>query len=133
MSNTSKKYFEEKFKDKIWSGFLKEITAARNKNQLIEILSKALTQKELNLLEKRLVVQFLLEGKLSYRKIAEIADVHYNMISFVKGGLKNKIRTPKKYSTLSGRKIKKKEKIFLPPYGKGRWKPYFDATNKNRP
>ncbi len=126
MSFTSKKYFDGTFKNKIWKDFLKEIVGARDESQLIKILDKALTQKEINLLEKRLAVLFLLKNNYSYRKIAEIADVHYNTISFIKRGLEKSIRKSKKYSAMSKPK-KKKERIFLPPYGKGRWKPYFDA------
>src|SRR4030042_2792169 len=111
MGFTSKKYFDEAFKNKIWKDFLREIGNVKDKNQLVEILGKALTQKEINLLEKRLAVLFLLKSDSPYRKIAKIADVHYNTISFIKKGLKKPVRTPKKYSAMPSKKKKKKEKL----------------------
>jgi len=54
-----------------------------------------LTLTELNVLEKRLAVLYLLKQKLPYRKISEIADVHYNTISFIKKGLKRPARIKK--------------------------------------
>ena len=132
MSATSKKYFDADFKKKIWGEFLKEISGAKSKNRLVEILGEALTQKELILLEKRLAVKFLLKRDLSYRKIAEIADVCLDTVGFVKKGLKKSARIPRKYSAMSSQK-KKKERVLLPPYGRGRWKPYFDAIDRTRP
>lgn len=92
MSNTSKKYFDKNFKREIWRALLKEIRRAKSENEINKVLSKVLTPSELNILEKRLAVLHLLKQKLSYRKISEIADVHYNTISFVKKGLKKPIR-----------------------------------------
>ena len=132
MSATSKKYFDEDFKNKIWGEFLKEISGVKSKNRLLEILGGALTQKELILLEKRLAVKSLLKDGLSYRKIAEAADVCLDTVGFVKKGLKKSPKIPKKYSAMSYPK-KKRERMLLPPYGRGRWKPYFDAMDRTRP
>ncbi|MDP3015255.1 MAG: Trp family transcriptional regulator [bacterium] len=98
MSNTSKKYFEEDFKKKIWEEAIKEISRAKSEKEIIKTLSRALTPSELNLLEKRLIVVYLLKQGFTYRKICEIADVHYNTVSFVKKGLKKPIRKKKVWS-----------------------------------
>lgn len=125
MGITSKKYFEEDFKRKIWQGLMKEISRAKSEKELIKALSKALTPAELNLLEKRLAVIYLLKQKLSYRKISEIADVHYNTISFIKKGLKKPMRVKKAYSSFLKKEKPKFSKI--PAYrGSGRW-PFLNA------
>jgi len=95
MSNTSKKYFDENFKRAIWRDLLEEIRRVKSEDEMNRVLGKVLTLTELNVLEKRLAVLYLLKQKLPYRKISEIADVHYNTISFIKKGLKRPARIKK--------------------------------------
>ncbi len=123
MSSTSKKYFEEDFKKKIWKEVVKEIGRVKSEREIIKILSKALTPSELNLLEKRLIIVYLLKQGFTYRKICEIADVHYNTVSFVKKGLKKPVRKKKIWSKFSSSDKAKPKFSKFPTYtGKGRWR-----------
>ena len=100
---------------------MKEVGRAKSEKETIKALNQALTPAELNLLEKRLAVLYLLKQKLSYRKISEIADVHYNTISFIKKGLKKPVRTKRVYSAFP--KKAKRRTLKLPVYkGRGRWR-----------
>jgi len=122
MSSTSKKYFNGNFKEKIWGQLIKKIKKAKSSHDMTNVLSKSLTPTELNLLEKRLAVLYLLKQGLSYRKISEIADVHYNTISFVKKGLKRPARKKKVWSEFGAAKNKKPKFLKYPAHkGKGRW------------
>ncbi len=87
MSKTSKKYFDEEFKKEIWEPLIKELKNAGSEKELVGILGKILAPSEIITIEKRLAVKYLLSKGESYRKISEIADVHYNTISFVKNSL----------------------------------------------
>ena len=121
MGTTSKKYFEEKFKKVIWEELQNELSRAKSEKEVKKALGKALAPAELNLLEKRLAVHYLLRNKLSYRKISEIADVHYNTISFIKKGLKKPVRTKRVYSAFP--KKEKRKVLKFPVYkGRGRWR-----------
>ena len=123
MRYTSKKYFEENFKEEIWKGLARELNKAKSRKEIVKTLSKSLTSAELNLLEKRLAVLYLLKQKLPYRKISEIADVHYNTISFVKKDLQKPVRKKKVWSeSKSSSKHRPKFSKFPTYKGKGRWR-----------
>ena len=69
MGRTSKKYFSDKFKEKIWGDFFVAIKKSCNEKELEQILKKALTIEELILVEKRLAVIKLLKEGFSYLEI----------------------------------------------------------------
>ena len=92
MSTTSKKYFDKKFKTEIWSRFIKNIAAIKSEKDLHNILSKLFTPQELIMMEKRLAILHLLNIGKSYRQISEIADIHYDTISFVKNQYAPKLK-----------------------------------------
>ncbi|HDH31217.1 MAG TPA: hypothetical protein ENH26_00355 [Candidatus Wolfebacteria bacterium] len=111
MGKTSKKYFDKDFIDKVWQELIKEIHQAKSSSDINIVLGCVLSSPELNLLEKRLSVLYLLKQGLSYREISEIADVHYNTISFIKKGLKKPIRKKKVYSSFPEKPKKKISKF----------------------
>ena len=98
MGRTSKKYFSDKFKEKIWGDFFVAIKNAYNEKELEQILKKALTIEELILVEKRLAVIKLLKEGFSYLEIEKEVDVTPVTISFVKKGFKRPIRQKRIYS-----------------------------------
>lgn len=96
MSTTSKKYFEEKFKNILWNRLLKETHKAKTGKELEVLLNKYLTPNEKIILEKRLSILFLLGNSLSYRKIKDEVDITSKTISFVKKGFKKPAKRPQK-------------------------------------
>ncbi len=103
MGRTSKKYFSDKFKEKIWEDFFIAVKKACNEKELEQILKKALTVEELILLEKRLAVTKLLKEGFSYLEIEKEIDVTPVTISFVKKGFKRPARQKRIYSKNNSR------------------------------
>jgi len=95
MSKTSKKYFDEGFKNEIWKKFVANFKSLNSQKKVLSVLAIFLTPYELNILEKRLAVLNLLRKGLTYNKICEIADVHRSTISFIKKGF-IKTKKPKR-------------------------------------
>lgn len=126
MSNTSKKYFDEKLKNDIWNIFLKEISGVKSAKELQKVLEKFFTVNEINLLEKRLGVMHFLGKGLGYKDIGEIIDVMPRTISFIKNGLKRSKKSKRKENTKEKSSnensfIYKKNSIMPTRVGKGRW------------
>lgn len=127
MSTTSKKYFEEQFKNILWERFLKEIKKSKTGKELDVLFNKYFTPNEKIIIEKRLAILYLAERGLSYRKIREEVDVTSKTISFVKRGFKKPIKRPKKESFRSEelKRLDKPKRRFpkYPTYkGRGRWR-----------
>ena len=94
MSTTSKKYFPEDFSKKIWEELLSSLKKSNTKDSVLKNLKGILTTDELNNVEKRLAVRYLLNQGLSYRQISEIADVSRTTVKFIKGGYVKKEKAP---------------------------------------
>lgn len=121
MVRVNKKYIEQELRDAAWERFLEIIKKSKSADSTVANLRKFLTNSEMILLEKRLLIPILLERKMSYRKIGEIIDVSRVTISFVKHNLIRKPRTRRKYSSIGSHR-KREELPLLPPYvGHGRW------------
>lgn len=115
MSKTSKKYFDEKFKNRIWSDFLLKIKQIKTRNDIENILRDILTKNELILIEKRLAVQQLFKEGFSYREISEQVDMTKRTISFIKHGFERPPETKRVYSINKNYNSKtKKHKDFIP-------------------
>jgi len=124
MSTTSKKYFSEKLRKTVWDEFLQEIKSLKTEENLFKLLNKYFTDYEKNILEKRLMVLFLLKQGKGFRETAREADVALNTVNFIKKGFKIK-RKPKKEIKVAKRNFPTIQKKFpkYPTYtGKGRWR-----------
>ena len=121
MPRVNKKYIPQELRDIAWRNFGAAIKDAKSESELVLNLHKFLTESEIIMLEKRLLIPILLERKMSYRRIGEAIDVTRTTISFVKKNLRRSTNR-RKYSH-SGRNQKKRRRVpFLPPRaGHGRW------------
>ncbi len=88
MVNVSKKYLEEKLKNRAWGDLLKQVKTTKSISDFENILAKRLTSKELIMLEKRLAIDSLLRAGVRHNKIKRILDVSSHTITFVKRNLK---------------------------------------------
>lgn len=88
MSTTCKKYFDKKFKENIWTRFLRKIRNIKNCEEFNVFLNKYLTSQEKIIFEKRLGIFYLFEKGLSYREISRELAITLKTISFVKRGFK---------------------------------------------
>ncbi len=88
MSTTCKKYFDKKFKENIWTRFLREIKNIKNYEEFDAFWDKYFTPQEKIVLEKRLGIFYFLEKGLSYREIGRELAITLKTISFVKRGFK---------------------------------------------
>ena len=88
MSTTCKKYFDKKFKENIWTRFLREIKNIKNYEEFDAFLDKYFTSQEKIVFEKRLGIFYFLEKGLSYREISRELAITLKTISFVKRGFK---------------------------------------------
>lgn len=124
MPRTSKKYFDNNFKNELWDSFLDEIKKLKTGKDLDIFLNKYFSLDEKILLEKRLGIFNLLKNGQSYGKISEELDVTRKTISFIKHGFKK----PTKKKKVSAVRKSAEESFFhkknsiMPTYvGKGRW------------
>ncbi len=127
MAKTSKKYFEEGFKNILWNQFLENIKKIKTGKELNLLFNKFFTPDEKIMIEKRLAILYLLEKDLSYRQISKEIDVTSKTISFTKRGFQGPTkRIPKE--NFQSNELKNldrpKKKIFkYPTYtGRGRWR-----------
>lgn len=116
MSTTLKKYFSKKFKENIWTNFLREIEKVKDYAEFESLLNKYLTPQEKIMLEKRLAIFYLLKNGSSYREISRELAVTLGTISFVKRGFKKPSprilkRKKEKYKPLFSRKYKGAQSI----------------------
>ncbi|MDP3052817.1 MAG: Trp family transcriptional regulator [bacterium] len=88
MSTTCKKYFDKKFKEDIWTRFLREIKNIKNYEEFDAFSDKYFTPQEKIVFEKRLGIFYFLEKGLSYREISRELAITLKTISFVKSGFK---------------------------------------------
>ena len=117
MSITCKKYFDKKFKENIWTRFLREIKNIKNCEEFDVFLDKYFTPQEKIILEKRLGIFYLLGERLSYREISRELAITLKTISFVKRGFKKPIkRTVKK-------RFKSRELLDIEAGRDGKYKP----------
>lgn len=126
MPRTSKKYFPEDFKNKIWNNLLKNIKNLKTGKELDKFLNKYLSLDEKILLEKRLGIFDLLDSGFGCRQISREIDVTPKTVCFVKKGFKNSekkiVKKSKKDGLLFGDFALKKNSKFPTSYsGKGRW------------
>ena len=97
MTTTSKKQFPDNFRDEVWKPLLANFKKFHSKEDVIEGLKTVLTKNELNILEKRLAVRYLLSQGLNHRQISEIVDVQRNTVVFIKKGfVRNKKVNPQR-------------------------------------
>ncbi len=121
MTRVNKKYIKQELQNAAWKYFGDVIKKSKSEKELVQNLHKFLTESEIVMLEKRLIIPILLGRKMSYRAIGEMIDITRTTISFVKKGLKRKPRIKRKYSPNPNyREIKE-----VPPLpsrsGHGRW------------
>lgn len=119
MSTTCKKYFDKKFKENIWTRFLREIKKIKNYEELDVFLDKYLTFQEKIIFEKRLGIFYLLRKGLSYREISGELAITLKTISFVKRGFK----MPRK--RIIKKVFKSKELLDIEAKGRGEYRPLF--------
>lgn len=120
MVRVNKKQIAEDLRGAAWRRFWEILNKSKSEKELSKNLRKFLTDSEILLLEKRLVISVLLDKKLSYRNIGEIADVTRTTISFVKQNLKRKPRVSRNYNSLGKTKKKKLLPLFLSRAHRGR-------------
>lgn len=122
MSTTCKKYFDKKFKEDIWTRFLREIKSIKNYEEFNAFLDKYFTPQEKIILEKRLGIFYFFEKGLSYREISRELAITLKTISFVKRGFKKSAKRIIKKSFKSRELLDieasrgKKYKPLLPKY-----------------
>ena len=98
MGRTSKKHFDKDFSSKIWGDFFDNLKKAESGKSLKNVLKIGLTDEEIILLEKRLVVKKLLEEKISYSEISRKADITRATVRFIKDNFKRPVWKKRKYS-----------------------------------
>ena len=118
MSKTSKKYFSNEFKKEIWKSLVNALKDANSEADVIKALERLFTPAELNNLEKRLAINYLIANGKTYKKISEVADVHYTTISYIKKGFKKKPVVHRQYSPLNkdNKKISSRGNSLFRPY-----------------
>ncbi len=98
MGRTSKKHWDEKFKNRIWEDFLINIKKVKNEADLKKILNSILTDDEIITMEKRLAVKELLKDNISYSEISRRADLTRATIRFVRDNFRRPVWKKRIYS-----------------------------------
>ena len=98
MGRTSKKYWDEKFKSRIWEDFLIDIKKSKDEEDLKKILKSALTNDEIISMEKRLAVKELLKESVSYSEISRRVDITRVTIRFIRDNFKRPVWKKRIYS-----------------------------------
>jgi uncharacterized protein YerC len=105
MANVNKKYLEKDLKDAARKEFFKEIKKVKSHRDLKAVMEKFFSPTEQIIIEKRLMILYLLNQGLSYRKIGNILDVPCSTISFVKNGFTRKKRINRRWQSDEIKKI----------------------------
>jgi uncharacterized protein YerC len=105
MANVNKKYLEKDLKDAARKEFFKKIRKVESHRDLKAVMEKFFSPTEQIIIEKRLMILYLLNQGLSYRKIGNILDVPCSTISFVKNGFTRKKRINRRWQSDEVKKI----------------------------
>ncbi|MCL5004761.1 MAG: Trp family transcriptional regulator [Patescibacteria group bacterium] len=84
MGRTSKKYWDEKFKNQIWREILNDIKKVKNEDGLKKILKTVFTDDELVSMEKRLAIKTLLKEGIGYREISRRVGATRVTVNFIR-------------------------------------------------
>lgn len=116
MVNVNKKEIKDDLLGEAWDKLWRESKKSDKdfKNKIRSLLS----QSELFLFERRLLILMLLDKGLSYKEIGRVIDAPNSTISFIKKGFKR----DKIVKTSAPFKKRKKRDYFFPAYkGSSRW------------
>ncbi len=106
MGRTSKKYWDEKFKNQIWREILNDIKKVKNEDGLKKILKTVFTDDELVSMEKRLAIKTLLKEGIGYREISRRVGATRVTVNFIRDNFR---RPTWKKRVYSKDKIKEKK------------------------
>ncbi|MCR4275718.1 MAG: Trp family transcriptional regulator [Candidatus Wolfebacteria bacterium] len=125
MGRTSKKNWDEKFKNQIWGEVLTGAKKAKDEEDLKKILKTAMTDDEIVSMEKRLAVKKLLKEGIGYREISRRVGATRVTVNFIRDNFSRPIWKKRVYS-------KDKFKAKKQSHYHGRFRKYRFVL-KNRP
>ena len=121
MTRVNKKQIDQKLTDAALEKLFQKVRNSKSGLDLMTNLKSFLTQSEICLLEKRLLISLLLDQKLSYRAIGQTIDVTRTTISFVKHNLTRRPAVYRKHISNIVPKPRKKLPLIPSRAEHGRW------------